>query len=156
VMEGPAPESVLTPVEPARLGPGPANAIKDAGQLLGKAKCPVLLVGMLASEPRVAEAIRALLQRAALPVVTTFQATGILTRELLPLYAGRVGLFKNQPADRLLDAADLVITVGYHPIEYDQSFWNEGRKRNIIHVDAVPCDIDVAYKPTIEIVGDIA
>ncbi len=36
---------------------------------------------------RAALAIRGLLQAAPLPVVTTFQATGILTRELLPLFA---------------------------------------------------------------------
>jgi acetolactate synthase-1/2/3 large subunit len=97
-----------------------------------------------------------LLQTAPLPVVTTFQATGILTRELLPLFAGRVGLFHNQPADLLLDAADLVLTIGYDPIEYDQALWNKGHRRNIIHIDAVPCDIDAAYRPAIEIIGDIA
>jgi acetolactate synthase-1/2/3 large subunit len=156
VMEAAAPEAVLTPVEPIRLGPGPSEAIAEAARLLGKAQCPVLLLGMLASEPRAALAIRALLQAAPLPVVTTFQATGILTRELLPLFAGRVGLFHNQPADRLLDAADLVITIGYDPIEYDQDLWNKGRTRNIVHIDAVPCDIAAAYKPVIEIIGDIA
>jgi acetolactate synthase-1/2/3 large subunit len=97
-----------------------------------------------------------LLQAAPLPVVTTFQATGILTRDLLPLFAGRIGLFHNQPADRLLDAADLIITIGYDPIEYDEAAWNKGHSRDIVHIDAVPCDIDAAYKPAIEIIGDIA
>jgi thiamine pyrophosphate-dependent acetolactate synthase large subunit-like protein len=27
---------------------------------------------------------------------------------------------------------------------------------DIVHIDAVPCDIDAAYKPAIEIIGDIA
>ena len=139
-----------------RLGPGSSEAIADAARLIAKAERPVLLLGMLASEPRAAVAINRLLQATALPVVTTFQATGILTRDLLPLYAGRVGLFHNQPADRLLDAADLVVTIGYDPIEYDQALWNKGRSRNIVHIDAVPCDIDAAYRPAIEIIGDIA
>ena len=156
VMEAVAPETILTPVKPVRLGPGPSEAIDEAARLLGKAQRPVLLLGMLASEPRAALVIRALLQAAPLPVVTTFQATGIVGHELLPLYAGRVGLFHNQPADRLLDAADLVVTIGYDPIEYDQAAWNKGRNRDIVHIDAVPCDIDAAYKPAIEIIGDIA
>jgi acetolactate synthase-1/2/3 large subunit len=155
-MDGAAPDAVLTPVLPVRLGPGQPAAIAEAARLLANARRPVVLLGMLASEPRAAQAIRALLQGVSLPVVTTFQATGILSRDLLPLYAGRVGLFHNQPADRLLDAADLVLTVGYDPIEYDHAFWNKGHKRVILHVDAVPCDIDAAYKPTIEVVGDIA
>lgn len=156
VMEAMAPERILTPVSPVRLGPGPSEAIADAARLISHARRPVLLLGMLASELRAAQAVRALLQVAPLPVVTTFQATGILTREWLPLFAGRVGLFHNQPADRLLDAADLVVTVGYDPIEYDEDLWNEGKNRDIVHIDAVPCDIDTSYKPTIEIVGDIA
>ena len=151
-----APEAVLTPVSPVRLGPGPSEAIADAARRIGQAQSPVLLLGMLASEPRAAQAIRSLLQTAPLPAVTTFQATGILTRDMLPLYAGRVGLFHNQPADRLLDAADLVVTVGYDPIEYDEALWNKGRSRDIVHIDAVPCEIDAAYQPAIEIVGDIA
>jgi len=156
VMQTAAPEAVLTPVAPVRLGPGPGEAIAEAARLLAHAQRPVLLLGMLASEPRAALAIRALIQAGSLPVVTTFQATGILTRELLPFYGGRVGLFHNQPGDRLLDAADLVVTIGYDPIEYDQDAWNKGNNRNIVHIDAVPCDIAPAYKPAIEIIGDIA
>ena len=32
----------------------------------------------------------------------------------------------------------------------------QGRSRTIVHVDAVPADYDAAYRPSIEIVGDIA
>jgi acetolactate synthase-1/2/3 large subunit len=156
IMDAAAPEVVLTPVCPIRLGPGPSAAIAEAARLIGKAQRPVLLLGMLASEPRAALAIQALLQAAPLAVVTTFQASGILTRDMLPLFAGRVGLFHNQPADRLLDAADLVITVGYDPIECDEALWNKGKSRDIVHIDAVACDIDAAYQPAIEIIGDIA
>jgi acetolactate synthase-1/2/3 large subunit len=156
VMGAEAEEVVLTPVSPVRLGPGPGEAIADAARRINEARRPVLLLGMLASEPRAALAIRALLQAVPLPVVTTFQATGILTRDMLPLFAGRVGLFHNQPADRLLDGADLVVTVGYDPIEYDEAAWNKGQTRDVVHIDAVPCDVDAAYKPAVEIIGDIA
>jgi acetolactate synthase-1/2/3 large subunit len=75
---------------------------------------------------------------------------------MLGLYGGRVGLFHNQPADRLLDRADLVVTIGYDPIEYDPALWNRDRPRPIVHIDAVACDIDMAYRPRVEIAGDIA
>ena len=156
IMEATAPEAVLTPALPPRLGPGSSDLIAEAARLICAAERPVLLLGMLASEPRAAMAIRTLLQRVPLPVVTTFQATGILSRDMLNLFAGRVGLFHNQPADRLLDAADVVITIGYDPIEYDESAWNKGRRRDIVHIDAVRCDIDTDYNPTVEIIGDIA
>jgi acetolactate synthase I/II/III large subunit len=156
VMEAAVPDTVMTPVSPVLLGAGPEEAIEAAAQLIRQAHCPVLLIGMLASEPRAALAIRALLRTSPFAVVTTFQGTGVLSREMLALFAGRVGLFHNQPSDRLLDSADLVITIGYDPIEYEPSLWNRGHSRPIVHIDAVPCDIDAAYKPVIEIVGDIA
>src|SRR4029077_12125611 len=90
------------------------------------------------------------------PVTVTFQASGIVPRELVHLFAGRVGLFHNQPGDRLLDAADVVITAGYDPMEYNEALWNRGKERPVVHIDAVPCDIDAAYKPTVELTGDIA
>jgi acetolactate synthase-1/2/3 large subunit len=156
VMEANAPGDVLTPIAAARPGAGLHETICEAACLIERAQRPVLLLGMLASEPRAALAVRELIAAMQIPVVTTFQATGVLSRELLPWFAGRVGLFHNQPSDRLLDSADLVITIGYDPIEYDAALWNRGHRRPVVHIDAVPCDIDAAYRPTAEIVGDIA
>lgn len=156
VMNEPATETVLTPVAPPRAGAAAADAIAEAARLVNQAKVPVILFGMLANEPRAAAAARKFLAAVPLPVTVTFQATGIVPRELVHLFAGRVGLFHNQPSDRLLDGADLVITVGYDPIEYDETLWNRGRVRPIVHIDAVPCDIDAAYKPAVELTGDIA
>jgi acetolactate synthase I/II/III large subunit len=156
VMVGPAPDMVLAPVRPHELGAGPAEAITDAAQLINQAKLPVLLLGMQASEPVNATAVRALLEKAPLPCVCTYQGAGIIPRSMLHLFAGRVGLFNNQPADQLLDQADLVITVGYDPIEYDENLWNHRQHRSIVHIDNVPSDIDVDYRPSVEIVGSIA
>jgi acetolactate synthase-1/2/3 large subunit len=155
-MNEPASERILTPVSPARTGAAGADAIAEAARLINQAKAPVILFGMLANEPRPAAAGRKLLGAVPLPVTVTFQASGIVPRELVHLFAGRVGLFHNQPGDRLLDAADLVMTVGYDPIEYDEALWNRGKARPVVHVDAVPCDIDASYKPTVELTGDIA
>ena len=155
VMTGLADGEVLTPVGPERLGPADAGAIEEAASLIDGARRPVLLLGLLASQPRAAEALRALLARTRLPVVCTFQAAGVVPRDLFDLFGGRVGLFHNQPADRLLDAADLVVTVGYDPIEYDPGLWNRGRPRPIVHVDAIRADIDRDYRPRVELTGDI-
>jgi acetolactate synthase I/II/III large subunit len=156
IMTGAAPNLVLAPVRPQELGAGPPEAIADAVQLINQAKVPVLLLGMQASEPANATAVRALLEKVPLPCVCTYQGAGIVPRSMIHLFVGRVGLFHNQPADQLLDQADVVITVGYDPIEYDESLWNHGKHRSIVHIDNVPSDIDVDYKPTVEIIGSIA
>ena len=114
------------------------------------------MLGLLASQPRAAEAVRALLAGTKLPVVCTYQGAGVVSRELFDCFGGRVGLFHNQPADRLLDAADVVVTIGYNPVEYEPGLWNRGHTRHLVHIDAVRADIDRDYRPQVELTGDIA
>jgi acetolactate synthase-1/2/3 large subunit len=71
-------------------------------------------------------------------------------------FGGRVGQLANQPADRLLESADLVITVGYDPVEYWPPLWNDNNDRKILHIDVVPADLDNCYSPYVELTGDIA
>ncbi len=155
VMNGPAPDTVLTPVGVPHLGPAPESEIAAAVRLIQAAALPVLLLGMDASRPGNAAALRGLLHACALPTVCTYQGAGVVSRDLLHCFAGRVGLFHNQPSDHLLDAADVVITVGYNPIEYDPYLWNKGRNRTIIHIDHILAAIDKDYRPTLELAGDI-
>src|SRR5271166_2647275 len=63
VMTGAADGDVLTPVAPTKLGPADAGAITAAAELINGAERPVLLLGLLASQPRAAEAVRFLLTR---------------------------------------------------------------------------------------------
>ena len=156
VMTGRADGEVLTPAALAMLGPAEAAAITAAAALINGAERPVLLLGLLASQPRAAEAVRTLLANTKLPVVCTYQGAGIVPRELFDCFAGRIGLFHNQPADKLLDAADVVIAVGYNPVEYEPGLWNNGRKRPLVHIDAVAADVDKDYRPQLELTGDIA
>jgi acetolactate synthase-1/2/3 large subunit len=53
------------------------------------------------------------------------------------------------------DRADLVICVGYDLVEYAPSSWNPGSDKRIIHVDTQPAEIDAAYRPEVELIGDI-
>jgi acetolactate synthase I/II/III large subunit len=155
IMAAEAEGEVLTPVKPEALGAADDHEMSEAAALINKAQNPVVLLGMLASQPATAEAIRLFLRKTGLPVVNTYQAAGAVSQDLFDQFGGRVGLFHNQPGDRLLDASDLVITVGYDPIEYDAALWNKGRKDNVIHIDVVRPDADKNYKPAIELIGNI-
>jgi acetolactate synthase-1/2/3 large subunit len=143
---------------PSYSGPGPADAaaIKEAARLINQAKKPVVLLGLLASRPQNATAVREFVESAKLPVVGTFQAAGAVSTNLFSNFGGRVGQINNQPADAILAAGDLVITIGYDPVEYWPSIWNKGQKRPVVHLDAVPADIDNSYNPSVELLGDIA
>jgi acetolactate synthase-1/2/3 large subunit len=153
-----APNPYLPLPEPAFAGLGPADgkAIAEAARLISAAKNPVVLVGMLASRPANAKALQSFLTEGRLPVVGTFQAAGAVGAPLFDNFGGRVGQIANQPGDRLLDSSDLVITVGYNPVEYWPPEWNATKTRKIIHVDVLPADLDNAYQPYVELTGDIA
>ncbi len=66
-----------------------------------------------------------------------------------------MGLFRNQPGDQLLKAADLVITIGYDPVEYEPRNWNAEGDARIIDIDSAPAEIDHNFQPETELIGDI-
>ena len=76
---------------------------------------------MRASTNEVTKAVRKLIADTELPVVETYQAAGAISRELEDHFFGRVGLFRNQPGDILLEEADLVISIGYDQSSMIQS-----------------------------------
>lgn len=155
VMVGEATGDVLTPAAPVTLGAADTAAIGAAARLINKARNPVLFLGLLASEKQTAEAVHGFIAKTDMPIVSTYQAAGVVPREHFDRFGGRVGLFRTQPGDRILDAADLVITVGYDPIEFEPALWNRGKKRNLIHIDVVPEDVDNDYRPEVELTGNI-
>ncbi|WP_458122543.1 acetolactate synthase AlsS [Paenibacillus sp. Z6-24] len=139
-----------------QLGTAPAELITSVAEQIRQAKMPVLLLGMKASSPAVTAAVRELIRDTDLPVVETFQAAGAISRDLEDHFYGRVGLFSNQPGDILLQQSDLVLTIGYDPIEYDPYLWNKGDNRLVFHLDNRKADIDQDYQPAGELIGDIA
>jgi acetolactate synthase-1/2/3 large subunit len=138
------------------LGPAASDLVTAAANKLRQAENPVLLLGMGASEPEATAAIRRFLAAYPMPVVGTFQGAGAVSRELVELFYGRIGLFRNQPGDKVLAHADVVMTVGYDPVEYGPEAWNARGSAAIIHVDDYPCDIDSHYQPEVELRGDVA
>ncbi|BDZ30349.1 acetolactate synthase AlsS [Lactiplantibacillus sp. WILCCON 0030] len=148
---------VINPLQAPKLGPASPVEATLLAKKIKAAKLPVLLVGMRASSPEVTQAIRNLVTAANLPVVETFQAAGVISRDLeAEHFFGRVGLFRNQPGDMLLKKSDLVIAVGYDPIEYEPRNWNAEGKSRIVVIDAMRAEIDHNFQPETELVGDIA
>lgn len=156
IVNEPVSAPVLAGCRVPHLGAAAGDDIQDAVTLIQQAKCPVLLLGLQASRPENSDAVRQLLSRTRMPVVGTYQAAGVIDVNHFARFAGRVGLFNNQPADQLLQQADLVISVGYGPIEYDPCMWNSQRRLKLVHIDVQPADIDTCYRPDIELVGNIS
>jgi acetolactate synthase-1/2/3 large subunit len=156
IINEPVTAPVLAGGRVPRLGAACIEDIHTALKLIQQAKCPVLLLGLQASRSENSTAVRHLLQRTHMPVVGTYQAAGVIDVNDFSRFAGRVGLFNNQPADQLLQKADLVVSVGYSPIEYDPYMWNSQRQLKLVHIDVQPAEIDTCYRPDVELVGNIS
>lgn len=144
------------PMPDCPLGPAPRALIEQAARGIQAARQPVLLLGMEASRPDNTAAIRRLLARFPLATVQTYEAAGVLSRELVSCFVGRVGLFRNQPGDKLLESADLVVTIGFNPVEYDPEVWNAERRLEILHVDEMRMTVGHHYRPLLELTGHVA
>ncbi len=147
--------NAIKPLTDPKLGSASVADINYLAQAIKNAELPVLLLGNGASGHAVTAAVRELLKVVPLPVVETFQGAGIVSRELEEHFFGRVGLFRNQPGDMLLKKSDLVIAIGYDPIEYEAINWNAEIQGRIIVIDVTPSEIDTYFQPEKELIGNI-
>lgn len=157
VTDSPVSVKAIKPLSGPKLGSASVLDINYLAQAINNAVLPVLLLGNGASSEGVTAAVRRLLDAVKLPVVETFQGAGIVSRELEDeTFFGRVGLFRNQPGDMLLKRADLVIAIGYDPIEYEARNWNAEISARIIVIDVEQAEIDTYFQPERELIGDMA
>lgn len=113
----PEPRRYAAPT-PARSGPLEDHVMRDARAMLAAAERPVLLAGLGAVADEAGLEIAALADRIGAPLLTTYKAKGLL-HEDAPLSLGACGL--SPLADKhilpFLRSADLVLSIGYDPIE---------------------------------------
>jgi acetolactate synthase-1/2/3 large subunit len=146
----------LVPLSPGHAYfPEPTDeAIEHAARLIAGSDRPLILAGNGVLRRGAAPELRALARGLHVPVAATFMGKGAIDdRSHLSLMA--VGL---QARDHVLsgfDRADLVICVGYDLVEYAPSSWDPDGSKRVIHIDTQPAEIDAAYQPEVELIGDI-
>lgn len=123
---------------------------------LAEADRPVAIIGLDVLRDGSATILQAFIEHFQIPFVTTYKAKGVLPEDH-PLCLGAAGL--SPLADRhllpLLSQADLILGVGYDPIEMRTGWrhaWDAGRQK-VIDIVAEPNTHDMHYA-TMEIVGD--
>ena len=136
--------------------PGPDDKIVDqAWDLIRKAKRPVILAGNGAIRKRASAQLRAFAEATGIGTICTFMGKGAVDMDA-PYCLFTIGLQAKDLIACAIDAADLVISLGYDLVEYHPSLWNPGKDKRIIHVDFDPAEIDEHYHPEVELVGDLA
>jgi acetolactate synthase-1/2/3 large subunit len=130
------------------------KAVARALELLAAAERPIVLAGHGCVRTRVSKQLNALVDATGMYAAMTFMGKGAISdRHPQSLFAAGLGA-----RDHVIDAferADCVLAVGYDFTEWHPNKWNLGPK-HVIHVDFAPAEVDAAYRPEVEVVGDIA
>jgi acetolactate synthase I/II/III large subunit len=149
-VEGCAPLRVQPPVPPV-----PAKSqVARAAELISNAKSPLILCGNGVIRAGAATDLLAFAERLKIPVVTTFMAKGVVPFSH-PLCLGAVGMKANDLVMCGFDRADLIITVGYDMVEYHPHPWNPKNHHTIIHIGAIPAEVDEHYSVALEVQGHV-
>lgn len=145
------------PIQPARVRrPVPdEKSIDTALDLIARARRPVLLVGNGCARTRVTKQLNRFVDETGIYAAMTFMAKGVISdRHPQSLYAAGLGIKDHVMS--VFDKADLVISVGYDMVEWHPGRWNPDGDKTILHIDFTPAEVDGAYRPEVECVGDIA
>lgn len=130
------------------------RAVAEATRAIAGAERPLLLVGAGANRKRTANELRALIERAGLPFVTTQMGKGVVD-EGHPLWLGTAALSEGLPLHRAIERADVIVNVGHDVVEKPPFVMREGGPL-VVHVGFSGASVDAVYHPQIEVVGDIA
>jgi acetolactate synthase-1/2/3 large subunit len=150
-------EASTQPLPPTRTRRAvPADKIVDeAVELIRAARNPIVIAGNGTIRRRASRQLRLFVEQTGIGVVSTFMAKGCVDRHS-PYSLFTVGLQAKDWVSYAIDAADVVICLGYDMVEYHPKLWNPKNDKKIIHIDFLPAEVDAHYPAVCEIVGDLA
>ena len=142
------------PCSRARRPVAEGKAIKQAVEMIEKAKNPLLLIGAGSNRKMPARMLRAFVDKTQMPFISTQMGKGVLD-ERDPLFLGNAALSANDFLHRAIAKADLIINVGHDDIEKPPFIMEQGSFQ-VIHINFLTAEVDPVYFPQLEVIGDIA
>ena len=133
--------------------PGARELLKAADLIRG-ALNPICLAGNGVTRQGASAALREFSRATGIPVAETFMAKGLMDYEN-PAALGTVGLQDRDYAMAGFEDADVVIAVGFDLVEHAPKHWNPKGDKKIIVVDTMAAEIDEAFIPEVELIGDV-
>ncbi len=131
------------------------RVVDQAIDMLKDARRPIVLAGNGTIRHPASQALRQFAEKTGIGVVSTFMAKGCVDMDAdYCMYT--IGLQSRDYITCAIEAADLVMTIGYDMVEYPPRLWNPGSAKPVIHIDYQPAEIDSNYHPDVELIGDIS
>jgi acetolactate synthase-1/2/3 large subunit len=145
-------EIAVPPLQPALAG---AEIVIGAGardphSMLTAARRPVAIAGIAAVRGGASASLARFAETVGCPVVVAPMAKGVLPEDH-PYYAGTLDMACNRLIWEFLEAADLIVTIGFDAVELIKP-WSPGAR--VLHVDSTP-NTDQIVPAEVEMVGPI-
>ncbi|MEE9395624.1 MAG: hypothetical protein V3V31_01295 [Methylococcales bacterium] len=114
------------------------SLVEQAFEMIRNAKRPIILAGNGCIRKSASTQLRTFCERTKIGVINTFRAKGAVDMDAnYCLYT--IGLGSKDLVACAIDAADLVITLGFDMVEYHPSLWNPRGEKSIIHCWLCTC-----------------
>ena len=131
----------------------PADAVRDAADLLADADAPVVLAGGGVRRSGASDALRAVAESFDAPVATTYKGKGTLP-ETHPLSAGVLCGGASAELRDLLAGADVGLVVGSDLDAVATASWSVSMPETLIHVTLDGDDVGFGYETDLGVVAD--
>jgi acetolactate synthase-1/2/3 large subunit len=140
-------------ISPRPLAPFDPEALKKAEQLIRKAQYPLVAIGLTMNRAGATKELREFVAKHRLPAVTTLMAKGQIPEEGPPL-VGVVGRARRDIVAEYYRPADLVVAIGYDPVEFNYEDWMR-KDLPLVSINTVPADIAGGYSVPCQVIGDV-
>jgi acetolactate synthase-1/2/3 large subunit len=142
----------FSPVPPAIPSFDP-KAFARVEELLRKANYPLVAIGLTMNRAGATRELVEFVNKHKLPVVTTLMAKGHIPEEGSQL-VGVVGRARRDIVAEYYKPADLVLAIGYDPVEFNYEDWVR-KDLPVVNLNTVPIDIASGYSVPCQVIGDI-
>jgi len=146
-----------TPIEvqTAYNSAAPDFKIDQAAKIISEAKAPIILAGNGVIRQGAADELVRFAEMLRIPVANSFMAKGVVPFSS-EFSLGTIGLKARDLPWYAFERADVVLCVGYDMVEYHPDMWNPDNDKKIVHIDALPAEVDAHYVVAVGVLGDIS
>ncbi len=127
--------------------------LDDMADILSAARKPLVALGLSVLRSRALPELLSFIEKQQVPFVTTLMAKGAVPEDH-PLLAGVVGRARKDLVAGFCKGADLVVGIGYDPVEICYEDWMP--QVPLVHIDFEPADVAPSVRVEREFVGDLS
>ena len=130
--------------------PAPAQSLLAA--VLAQSRRPIVITGLTFCRAREPHALLGFIERQKIPFISTLHAKGFLP-ESHPLWAGVLGRARRSDVQALVRRADLIVAVGFDPVETNYEEWAE--RIPILHLSTEAAETSPSLAFAVNAAGDL-